>query len=148
MSGIFEIIHGNKESEDSQATFSLGIKIKIGQFANPSSITEFLPKDSLKFEIKSIKNELEEILKKLEILDEENLSNGIMGFDDNASPVEMWEVLSAIADNSILNEHFNSLSEIKRRELAEYIFANCNMFAGKGAYFSARYVQETALLSG
>lgn len=145
MSGIFQIINGNKESKDSPATFSLGIKMKIGHLETICPITESLSKESLEAEIDSLKDELAELLKKLE-----SCSNGtgLSGIDDNASPLEIWQVLSSITDNSILTEQFNSLSESRRRELADYIFANCNMFTGKGAYFSARYEQATGLLSG
>ena len=139
MSNIFEIIQGRKESDDSNSTFSLGIKIKIGKF-------ETISYDGLESEINSLINELDDVKKKLESYSTQNRNAGVLAIDDNASPHDIWEVLSTAADNSLLIEQFNSLSESRRRELADYVFVNCNMFTGKGAYFSAHYVQETALL--
>ena len=144
MSNIFEIIPGKKESDNSPETFSLGIKLKIGKLETICSITEYLAHDGLESKIDSLKIELDSILKKLETFSRGNVNQGAI--DDDASPQEMWKVFSAFPDNSHLIEHFNSLSEFKRRELADYIFANCNIFTGKGAFFSAQYVQETALL--
>ena len=147
MSNIFEIIPGNKESKDSPVSFSLGIKMKIGQFDTVCSITEFLSKNDLMMEIKLLNDELAGILRQLESFQKGNINQG-RGIDDNASPQEIWEVFSNLTDNTQLVEQFNSLSELKRRELADYIFANCNMFSGKGAFFSAQYIQETAMLTG
>ncbi len=147
MSNIFEIIPGNKKSKDSPMTFSLGIKIKIGQRETICSITDFLSHDDLESEIDSLKNALADIQKKLETCNREKINQDVLGIDDNSSPREIWDALSTVTDNLLLIEHFNSLNEFKRREVADYIFANCNMFTGKGAYFSAHYVQETALLT-
>lgn len=146
MSNIFEIIQRKKESDDSNPAFSLGIRIKIGKFETISAITEYLSYEGLESEIDSIINELGDVKKKLESFNNRNINQGISGIDDDTSPREIWEVFSTFADNSLLIEQFNILSESRRRELADYIFSNCNMFTGKGAYFSARYVQETALL--
>lgn len=147
MTKIFEINPGRKENNDSPSTFSLGIKMKIGNLETICPITEYLSYDELESEVNSLRDELDGIKKKLESFNRGVMSHGGFGVDDDASPQEIWEVLSTVADNSLIIEHFNSLSEFKRRELADHIFANCNMFTGKGAYFSAHYVQETALLT-
>lgn len=145
MSKLFEIIPGKKESKDSPMSFSLGIKMKIGEFDTVCSFTEFISNEDLVMEIKSLKDELTDILGQLESFEKGNQGN--WSFDDNTSPKEIWEVCSNITDNIRLIELFNSLGELKRREVADYVFANCNMFSGKGAFFSARFVQETAMLS-
>ena len=147
MSNIFEIIPGIKESKDSPPTFSLGIKLKISHYETICSVTQLLSHDELQAEINLLKNELADIQEKLKSSNEEKISQSVLGIDDDSSPREIWEALSTLADNMLFLERFNSLSEFKRREMADYIFANCNMFTGKGAYFSARYVQETGLLT-
>ena len=147
MSDIFEIIPVRKENRDSPATFSLGIKIKIGKFDTVCSITEFLPHDDLISKIHSLRNELADIIKRLESVDKGNANQDFLNIDNNTPIQEIWEYLSSLTDNSRLLEIFNGLAEHKRRELADHIFANCNMFTGTGAFFSAYYVQETALLS-
>ena len=121
--------------------------MRIGQFDTTCRITGFLSHDDLESEINSLRSELTDILKKLDSLKNESANQGDFGIDDEASPQEIWTILSNVSDDSLLVEPFNSLKEFKRRELADYIFANCNIFTGKGAFFSARYVQETALLA-
>ena len=148
MSDIFEIIPAKKESKDSPATFSLGIKMTIDQIDTVCSITEFLLHDELISKINSLQNELAEIVKRLESIDNVNANHGLFYAGNDASPQEIWEYLSSVTDNSRFIEIFNSLDEHKRRELADHVFTNCNMFTGKGAFFSAHYLQESALLAG
>ena len=147
MENIFEIIQGRKESDDSDPSFSLGIKMKIGNSETTCAVTDYHSCDELKFEINLLKNELDDIIENLEAFNKESKTQDALGICDDSTPEEIWAVLSAATDNSVLAEHFNNLSEVKRRELADHIFANCNIFTGKGAYFSAYYVQETALLT-
>ncbi len=144
---IFEIIPETVKGKDAPAAFSLGIRMKIGRYESICSITDFLPCESLKSEINSLKNELNEAIKKLESIKNGNAGQGAFSIDSSKPPQEIWALLSVVQDNSVFVEQFNSLNEQKRRELADYIFANCNMFSGKGAFFSARYLQGTALLS-
>jgi hypothetical protein len=59
---------------------------------------------------------------------------------------EIWKVLSATKDESSFIDLFNQLNEEKRREVAEYVLSQCNVFSGRGAVFSSRYNSETALL--
>ena len=147
MPNIFKIIPGSKESNDFLHSCSLGIKMKIGKIETICPVTEFISYGELESEIDSIKNELTDIQKKLKSFKNGNTDQGAFGINDDASPEEIWEVLSTVTDNSSFIEIFNSLSEFKRRELADHVFGNCNMFTGKGAFFSAYYVQETALLT-
>lgn len=146
MPDIFEIIHQAGEGKDAPLNFSLGIRIKIGNYETICPVTEFLSCDDLKSEIGSFENELAGILKKLGSLENGNNTQTVSGMDEDATPEELWGILSKIPDNPALIEQFNSLNEHKRRELADHIFANCNMFTGKGAFFSAHYIQESALL--
>ena len=147
MPGIFEIIPETVKGKDAPQVFSLGIRMKIGRYENVCSITDFLSCDSLKSEINLLKHELNEAIKKLESFKNGNAGQGAFSIDRSKPPQEIWAVFSVVQDNSVFIEQFNSLNEQKRRELADYIFANCNMFSGKGAFFSARYIQETALLT-
>jgi len=147
MPNLFEIIPETMDGKDIPATFLLGVRLKIGQHESICPITDSLTYDNFRSEINLLKNELTEILKKLESIKNGDEKPGTLNIEQNKSPQEIWEILSEIPDNSLLIEQFNSLSEDKRRELADYIFANCNMFSGKGSFFSARYIQETGLLT-
>ena len=146
MENIFEIIQERKENSDSDPAFSLGVKINIGKSETICAVTDYHSCDELKSKINLLKNELDDIIKNLEASNKESKTQDALGINDDSTPEEIWEVLSAVSDNSVLIEQFNNLSEPKRRDLADYIFANCSMFTGKGAYFSAHYVQETGML--
>jgi hypothetical protein len=63
------------------------------------------------------------------------------------SPDEIWQVLSETADEDRFIDLFNQLEREKRKEVAEYVLTQCNVFTGRGAVFSARYDSETALLA-
>ena len=66
--------------------------------------------------------------------------------DEKSPPDEIWTILSAITDNNMFADSFNGLEDGKRREVAAYILENCNIFTGRGAYFSSHYVQEKGLI--
>lgn len=144
MSKIFKIIPGKSGKNDSSSLYSLGIHLKIGSREDIFPITDELSLDDLEREIKSIGDELNALLEKAQKTGSD--STGTFSIDENASPEEIWTLLSAVSNNDMFKDSFNQLEEEKRRELAAYILENCNMFTGKGAYFSAYYVQETGLI--
>lgn len=59
---------------------------------------------------------------------------------------EIWAALSAEQSEERFIERFNALAEDKRREVAEYVFANCSVFTGRPAALSSRYDNATALM--
>jgi len=61
-------------------------------------------------------------------------------------PDKIWQVLSETADEDRFIGLFNQLDEKKRKEIAEYVLTQCNVFTGRGAGFSSRYNTDTALL--
>ena len=143
MTKIFKIIPKLSSGKDSSPLYSIGIQLKIGSRENLVPITGELSLDDLEKEVKSIADELDELLKKTK---KTSGSGGAFTIDENSSPEDIWALLSAVSDNDAFRDSFNELEEEKRRELAAYILEHCNMFTGKGAYFSARYVQETGLI--
>ena len=59
---------------------------------------------------------------------------------------EIWKFLSNIEDEQEFINKFNALGEIKRREVADFVFTRCNIFAGRASLFSLRYNNDSALL--
>jgi hypothetical protein len=143
MAKIFKIIPGLNKKNDSQPLYSIGIHIKIGFHDVVCPITDELSPDGLESEIKSITDELNELLEKVKKTDSDE---GTFLIEENSSPDEIWTILSAISDNNKFADCFNGLGNEKRREVAAYILENCNIFMGRGAYFSSHYVQEKALI--
>ena len=143
MTKIFKIIPRPGIEKDSTPLYSIGIQLKIGSQENIVPITGELHLNELETEVKSIADELDELLKKAKKTRDRG---GAFNIDENSSPEEIWTLLSAVPDNDAFRDYFNDLEEGKRKELAAYILENCNIFTGKGAYFSARYIQETGLI--
>ena len=70
----------------------------------------------------------------------------VLDLQPGMEPKEVWEILSSIDDGEAFADYFNNLPEVKRREVADYALTRCNIFSGKGAVFSSRYNNESALL--
>lgn len=143
MAKIFKIIPGLNKKNDSQPLYSIGIHIKIGSHDVVCPITDELSPDGLESEIKSITDELNELLKKVK---KTGNDEGTFFIGENSPPDEIWAILSTVSDNNQFADLFNGLEDGKRREVAAYILENCNIFTGRGAYFSSHYVQEKALI--
>jgi len=79
-------------------------------------------------------------------LKKEIRKEGELEFTPEMSPEQIWSILSQIDEEDLFIKGFNSLDDIKRRELAEYVLSRCNIFSGKGSIFSERYNSESGLL--
>ncbi|MFC1495495.1 hypothetical protein ACFL6W_09455 [Thermodesulfobacteriota bacterium] len=143
MAKIFKIIPGLNRKNDSATLYSIGVHIKIGSHDTVCPISDELSPDGLESELKSITEELNELLKQVK---KTGNDEGAFFIDENSPPDEIWTILSTVSDNDMFADCFNGLEEEKRREVAAYILENCNIFTGKGAYFSTHYVQETGLM--
>ena len=62
------------------------------------------------------------------------------------APEEIWSILSGVSDEDLFIKGFNNLDEGKRRDVAEYVLTQCNIFSGKASIFSSRYNNETGLM--
>jgi len=60
-------------------------------------------------------------------------------------PEAIWAIMEDLNEEDF-GVYFNGLDEQKRREVAEFVLTQVNMFKGKGPVFAARYDNETALL--
>ena len=58
---------------------------------------------------------------------------------------EIWAALSGMSEKAFV-EAFNRLKEVKRREVAEFVLTQCNVFSGNAMIFSARYDETSALM--
>ena len=143
MAKIFKIIPGLNRKNDSPALYSIGVHIKIGSHDTVCPISDEHTPDGLESEINSITDELNELLNQVK---KTGSDEGVFFMDDKSPPDEIWNILSAVSDNNMFADSFNELEEGKRREIAAYVLENCNIFTGRGAYFSSHYVQETGLI--
>lgn len=61
-------------------------------------------------------------------------------------PEEIWEIMEGALDLEQMKIIFNGLEEQRRRELANYILANANVFKGAGALFAQHYQEDRGVL--
>ncbi|MGQ9858163.1 MAG: hypothetical protein ACUVS3_05670 [Thermodesulfobacteriota bacterium] len=59
---------------------------------------------------------------------------------------ELWELMERCGSLEEMKRLFNALQDGKRRELADFIFGNVNVFKGAGAMFAQHYDEEQGRL--
>jgi hypothetical protein len=60
-------------------------------------------------------------------------------------PEEIWTSMEAMAEEDFC-DFFNGLPEITRRNVAEFVFTQVNMFKGKAPVFAARFDNDSGRL--
>ncbi len=97
-------------------------------------------------EISLIKKELDSVLKHIkDTLNEEKIDSNL-ALSNDMSAEQIWEVISSIKDEQKFIDIFNGLPEQKRKEIADFVFSKCNVFAGNASIFSLRYNTQSAFL--
>lgn len=61
-------------------------------------------------------------------------------------PDEIWSELEAAGSEQDMFDTFNSLNEVLRAGVAEYVFTHVSMFKGKGPLFAEHYNAESHAL--
>ena len=62
------------------------------------------------------------------------------------TPREIWKAMEGAGDLDGMREHFNPLPLEKRKELANFIFTNVNIFKGPASLFSQHFNEEACLV--
>ena len=144
MENLFEIIN---VSEGKEIRLLVGIRINIAGQESICPVSKgYNTQDELVEALERLISDLEKLSLKAE-----NIFKGVPGNHNPAlspdmPPEEIWQVLSETANEDLFIDLFNQLDEEKRKEVAEYVLTQCNVFTGRGAGFSSRYNNETALL--
>lgn len=145
MEKIFKVIPYISDKKETPALYSIGILLNIGKYQTTCPVTGKLTLDELENAVKKIGVDLQNMLNRIK----ENAGAGGSSFidiRDDAAPEDIWAVLSSVSDNRQFTDAFNGLEEDIRRGLAGYILENCNIFSGKGAYFSSHYIHDTGVI--
>ena len=146
MTGIFKIVeHRNRKQE--KKDIGIGIDLRIGDQEILCRVTNICESyEELAVEVKAIQNDLELILKKAKGFFGSTVLEEALEVTSEMSPEEIWSILSQIDSEDLFTEHFNSLDETKRKELAEYVLTKCNIFTGKGSFFSRCYNSSSGFI--
>jgi hypothetical protein len=63
-----------------------------------------------------------------------------------STPQEIWKAMEGSGNLDGMREHFNPLPFEKRKEVADFIFTNVNIFKGAASLFSQHFNEEACLL--
>jgi hypothetical protein len=147
MDKIFELISQPGKGEGKKPEVRLGIGIKLSSFETTCFITQPCPSyHALESEVQAIRQNLEDVLKEARKVFEGSARRDNLGLRPDMNAGEIWTILSAILDEGDFIQAFNALEEGKRKEIAEHVLTHCNVFSGKAAVFSSRYVDQSALM--
>lgn len=145
---IFDLIRSPESGEGEKPGFQLGLRLKIGDQETICPLTKpFDSYEALENGIQIIKEDLGTVMERAKDLFKGNLPSGEgLDFDADATPVEIWTLLSKIEDEDLFVNTFNGLEEFKRKEIADHVLTHCNVFSGKASIVSSRYDSDSGLM--
>ncbi len=133
-----------------QVGVSLSVTVANSEGSNLSGSVLLVPRCSsygmLEQEISDIKKALDALLEQSQRVFASEAAPERPKLDEAMGAKEIWDILSTIEDTESLKEAFNSLSRAKRLEVADHVFAHCNVFSGVASVFSMRYNNQEAKL--
>jgi hypothetical protein len=147
MESIFEMVTEAGEGEEGKTTVSVGVRIKLGGHETTCPVSKACHSyEALEIEVQAIKNSLDSLLVEAKRIIGESEADEGLNLRPDMEPEEAWSILSAFSEEDLFIKYFNNLDEAKRREVAEYVLTQCNIFSGKASVFSSRYDNETGLM--
>ena len=147
MESIFEMVIETGKGEEGKTTVSVGVRLKVGGHKTTCPISEPCHSyEALEIEVQTIKKSLDSLLVEAKRVIGESEADKGLDLRPDMELEEVWSILSALSDEDLFVKGFNNLDEAKRREVAEYVLTQCNIFSGKASVFSSRYNNETGLM--
>ncbi len=144
---VFEIIRDADEEQGKDLKVGIGLRLVIGSRRIRCPVTKSCHSyQDLEEEARGIISRLNALLAEAKELFVGAGEPPGLGLSPEMEPDAMWSILSGIEDEDLFVASFNGLAEEKRRELAEYILTQCNVFSGNAAIFSSRYEGATGRL--
>ena len=145
MSDLFKII--KSKDCDISMSISLGITIRLGDIETTCPISKQVSSlAGFDIQIQDIKKNLDLLMEKAKRVFQGEPSPQDFELSPDMASEKIWEILSSISNTNIMIDRFNALDEEKRKEVADYILTQTNVFSGVGAIFSSRYDNDSALL--
>lgn len=147
MKEIFEMMKVPDKEKEDEIRVQLGIPLKIADRETTCPVTKACNSyESLEIEVQAIKDDLERIMIRAKDIFRKSSIQESLDFGSDMEPEEIWSTLSGMVDERLFIKSFNSLDEIKRREVAEHVLTRCNIFSGRASIFSSRYNSESGFI--
>ena len=147
MKDIFEMMTVTDKEKQDETKIRLGICLKIGDTGTICPITGICDSyETFEMEVEAVKNSLERVMNKAKEVFSGFSLQETLELNADMSPEKIWAILSSVDDEVLFVNSFNSLDEAKRKEVAEYVLTQCNIFSGKASVFSSRYSNDSGLM--
>ena len=147
MEDIFEIMTIANKEENGETGVRLAIRMKIGGHETAFPVLGVCNSyEDVEAEVEAIKSNLDRVMTRAKEVFRESSFPGGLALSSDMGPEEIWSILSNTANEDHFAQGFNRLDDAKRREVAEYVLTQCNIFSGKASVFSSRYNNESGLL--
>ena len=147
MESIFEMMTETGKEEKGKITVSVGIPLKMGGYETTCPVSRGCDSyETLEIEVQNLKNGLDKLLARAKEVFGKITNEKGLNLTSDMGPEEIWSILSAVSEEDLFIRSFNNLDEAKRREVAEHVLTQCNIFSGKASVFSSRYNNETGLM--
>ena len=141
------MITETEKEEKGKIIVSVGIRLKMGGYETTCPVSTGCDSyETLEMEVGTLKNGLDNLLAQAKEVFGQTTTEKGLNLRPDMEPEEIWSILSAVSDEDLFIRTFNNLDEAKRREVAEHVLTQCNIFSGKASVFSSRYDNETGLM--
>ena len=149
MKGIFDLIRSPDGGDEEKTALRLGLRLKVGDQETVCPLTRpFESFEALENGVEFIKEDLGMVIERARVLFKETTPSGEgLDFDEDATPEEIWTLLSKIEDENSFVDTFNGLDEARRNAVADYVLTHCNVFSGKASILSSRYDNDSGLMA-
>lgn len=147
MKDIFEMMTVTDKEKQDETKIRLGICLKIGDTETICPISGICDSyDAFEVEVEAVKNNLERVINKAKEIFSGSSLQKTLELKADMAPEKIWSILSSVDDEDLFVNSFNALDEVKRKEVAEYVLTQCNIFSGKALVFSERYKSELGFM--
>ena len=147
MEVFFEMLTVTEKEKIDTIGIRLAVRIKIAGHETICPISKICNSyEALEIEVQALKDNIEGIMNGARDIFSRLSIQGGLSIRPDMTPEQVWAILSNIADEKLFVDVFNSIDEIKMREIAEHVLTECNIFSDKASTFSSRYNNESGLM--
>ena len=147
MESVFELVTETGKRDKEETSIRVGIRLKVGGHVTTCPVSRACHTyEALEIEVQSLKDSLDSLLAEANALLGEPKPEEGLDLRSDMAPEEIWSILAGVSDDNLFINSFNKLDEAKRRDVAEHVLTQCNIFSGKASVFSSRYDNETGLM--
>ena len=145
MTELFTLVRVTPAHEDDTPAVCLAVTVSVGGRDTMCPVSEpCMNLRDLERAVQIVGRNLNTLVEEARAVWEKGEGRGDLLTDPDMTCEQMWKIFSSLEGEDEFVRRFNELEEARREALADYILTSCNVFSGKGAFFSARYDSASA----